>query len=90
LLEDNKKAWDSNLKFSLCVNRVTTKRSIGTSPFQLVYGTEEVFPSDLSLPLVKSFQDYQGETDDMIRRIHQLVEVQQTRKKMKEKTHDRQ
>jgi hypothetical protein len=45
LLEDNKKAWDSKLKFSLWADRVTTKRSLGISPFQLVYGTEAVFPS---------------------------------------------
>jgi transposase InsO family protein len=33
LLEDDKKAWDSNLKFALWVDRVTTKRSLGVSPF---------------------------------------------------------
>jgi hypothetical protein len=75
-LEDNKKAWDSKMKFPLWVDRVTTKRSLGISPFQLVYGTEAVFPSHLALPVEKLFQDYQGEPDDMIRRIHQLVESQ--------------
>jgi transposase InsO family protein len=39
LLEYNKKAWDSKLKFTLWVDRVTTKKSLCTSPFQLVYGT---------------------------------------------------
>jgi hypothetical protein len=53
-----------------------TKRSIGISPSQLVYGTKVVFPSQLALPIEKFFQDYKGEPDDMIRRIHQLVEVQ--------------
>jgi hypothetical protein len=76
LLEDNKKAWDSKLKFSLWDDRVTTERSLCISPFQLVYGTEEVFPSHISLPVEKFFQDFHGEPDDMIRRIHQLVEVQ--------------
>jgi hypothetical protein len=69
LLEDNKKAWDSNLKFSLWADRVTTKRSLGVSPFQLVYGVEAIFPSQLALPVEKFFQDYQGEPDDMIRRM---------------------
>jgi transposase InsO family protein len=59
LLEDNKKAWDSKLKFSLWADRVTTKRSLGISPFQLVYGTEAVFPSQLALPVAKLFQDFQ-------------------------------
>jgi hypothetical protein len=82
LLEDNKKAWDSKLKFSLWDDRVKTKRSLGVSPFQLVYGTEAIFPSQLALLVEKLFQDYQGEPDDMIRRIQQLVEVKQTREKM--------
>jgi len=33
LLEDNKKEWDSKLKFSLWDDRVTTNRSLGVSPF---------------------------------------------------------
>jgi transposase InsO family protein len=45
LLEDNKKAWDSKLNFSLWDDRVTTKRSLGVSLFQLVYGIEAIFPS---------------------------------------------
>jgi hypothetical protein len=53
LLEDNKKAWDSKLKFTLWADRVTTKRSIGISPFQLVYGAEVVFPSQLAMHVEK-------------------------------------
>jgi hypothetical protein len=45
LLEDNKKAWDSKMKFALWASRVTTKRSLGVSHFQLVYGVEAIFPS---------------------------------------------
>jgi hypothetical protein len=85
LLEDNKKSMDSNIKFSLWTNRVTTKRSLGISLFQMVYGVEAIFPARLALPLAKLFQDYQGEPDDMIRRILQLVEVQQTREKLLDK-----
>jgi hypothetical protein len=61
LLEDNKKAWDSKLKFFLWVDRMKVKRSFGLSPFQLVYGVEAVFPSQLALPMEKFFQDYQWE-----------------------------
>jgi transposase InsO family protein len=58
LLEDNNKAWHSRLKFSLWADRVTTKRSIGVSPFQLVYGAEVIFPSHLSIPVAKFLQDH--------------------------------
>jgi hypothetical protein len=69
LLEDNKQAWDSKLKFSLWADRVTKKRSLSVSPFQLVYGVEAIFSSQLALPVEKFFQDYQGEPGDMIRRM---------------------
>ena len=55
LLETNQKGWDSKLKFSLWADRVTDKRSIGTSPFKLVYGTEAIFPIQLILRMEKFF-----------------------------------
>jgi hypothetical protein len=70
LLEDNKKAWDSKLKFTLWDDRVKTKISLGISPFQLVYGTQAVFPSQLALQVANFFQECQEKPDDMIRRIH--------------------
>jgi hypothetical protein len=33
LLEDNKRAWDSKLKYALWADHVSTKRAIGTSLF---------------------------------------------------------
>jgi hypothetical protein len=65
---------------------VTTKRSLGLSPFQFVYGTKAVFPPQLALPMANFFQDCQAEPDDMIRRIHQREEGQQTREKMMDET----
>ena len=47
LLQDNKKSWYTQLKFALWEDRVSTKKSIGTSPFHLVYGTDVVFPTSL-------------------------------------------
>eukprot|EP00253_Pinus_taeda_P021876 PITA_21876 len=44
LLGDNKKNFDSKLKYALWADRVTIKKSTGNSPFKLVYGTEAVFP----------------------------------------------
>jgi hypothetical protein len=90
LLEDNKKSWDSKLKFSLWVDRVTTKRSLGVSPFQLVYGTEAIFCFHVAFLVANFFQDCQEELDDMIRRIHQLVEVKQAWEKLLDKAHESQ
>eukprot|EP00253_Pinus_taeda_P027055 PITA_27055 len=56
LLGDNKKNWDSKLKYALWANKVITKKSTGNSPFKLVYGTEAVFPIQLTLPVAKFLQ----------------------------------
>jgi hypothetical protein len=90
LLEDNKRAWDSKFNFSLWVDRVTKNKSLGTSPFQLVYWTEAIFPIQLSLPVAKFFQDHEGEPDHMVRIIHQVVELQQIREQVMDLAHSHQ
>ena len=75
LLEENKKSWDSKLKFALWTARVTRKKSIGTSPFKLVYGIEAIFPIQLVLPVTSFLQEIDSEPDDHTRRIFQLVEL---------------
>ena len=37
IIGDNKKSWDSKIKFALWANRITKKSSTGKSPFELVY-----------------------------------------------------
>ena len=56
LLEDNKKTWNKKLVNALCADRLTTKKSIGTSPYQLIYGMDVVFPSSLEVPVMKMIQ----------------------------------
>ena len=43
LLEDNKKTWNKKLVNAPWADRLTTKKSIGTSPNQLVYGMKLFF-----------------------------------------------
>jgi hypothetical protein len=65
MLSQNKKAWDSHLKYVVWEDRVSIKISIGTSPFQLVYGLEAIFPIQLILPVMKLLQDEEEKSDDM-------------------------
>jgi hypothetical protein len=46
--------------FALWEDRLTTKRSIGMSPYQLVYSTEVVFPTSLGIPVMKLLQEMQA------------------------------
>ena len=74
-INKNQKNWDSQLKFSLWANRITSKRATGKYPYELVYGRVAVFPVQLALPVARFMQESQEEPDDMIRRINQLVEL---------------
>jgi hypothetical protein len=76
VLTKNKKAWHVHLKYTLWVNRIGTKKSIGMSPFQMVYGTDVVLPINIALPVINLWQDENEEPNDVTRRINQIIEVQ--------------
>ena len=65
------------LKYALWADKITVKKAIGTSPFQLVYGTDAMFPVQLGIPVMKFFQYCQEEPSDIQTRIYALIELQQ-------------
>lgn len=86
MLETNKKGWHRKLVNALWANRVSHKKSIGVSPFELVYGIDTVFPTSLVVPFVKLLQDVGSEEDEFKRRINQMIHLQQTREKVFQNT----
>eukprot|EP00253_Pinus_taeda_P002732 PITA_02732 len=70
--------WHKKLIDALWADRVSQKKSIGMSPFELVYGTDTVFPTSLAVPVVKLLQEAGSEEDPMQRRINQMIHLQQT------------
>ena len=63
-------------KYALWANKITIKKEIGTSPFQLVYGIDVVFLVQLGILVMKFIQDSQEEPSDIQRRIYALIELQ--------------
>eukprot|EP00253_Pinus_taeda_P008782 PITA_08782 len=78
LLEINKKSWHKKLVNALWAYRVSQKKSIGMSPFELVYGVDTVFATSLAAPVVKLLQEAGSEDDPMQRRLNQMIHLQQT------------
>ena len=76
LLQENEKDWHTKLIHALWADKTSIKKSIATSPFQLVYGSEVIFPSSLSLPVMKLLQEEETETHPTQRRMYQLIELQ--------------
>jgi len=87
VLEENKKNWHKKLVNSLWANILTTKRSIGTSPYELVYGMEARFHSSLGILVIKLLQEIQAEPNDIQRRINQTIHLQQTREVVYQRAH---
>eukprot|EP00253_Pinus_taeda_P019803 PITA_19803 len=82
LLEENKKNWHRKLTNALWADRLSTKKSIEMSPYELVYGMEAKFPSSLGIPTIKLLQEIQAEPNDMQRRVNQTIHLQQTREQV--------
>lgn len=54
---ENKKGWDSKLVYALWADRINNKKSIGSSPFQLMYGVDVVIPVQLALLVIIFLQE---------------------------------
>jgi hypothetical protein len=46
-LQENKREWHTKLKFALWENKISSKKAIGTSPFQPVYEIDAIFLASL-------------------------------------------
>lgn len=55
-VDQNQKNWHKALVNALWADRITKKASIGTSPFNLVYGREVVLPTHLVIPSLSLVQ----------------------------------
>jgi len=75
LLETNKKGYHKKLVNALWTERVSQKKSIGMSPFEIVYGIDTVFLTSLAVPVVKLLQEAGSEEDDFQRRINQMIHL---------------
>lgn len=79
-MEGNQRVWHTQLKSALWADMSTQKRSIGQSPFMLLYGKEARLPISLELPTI----DLANQLDmiqesPMIVRSAQLFELEETR-----------
>ena len=85
LLEDNTKDWHTKLKYSLWADRISTKRAICMSLFQLVYGAEVIFPASLGIPVMNLLWDPLDEPNPIQRRINQIIDLNEVRDKAYDK-----
>ena len=72
---NNKKSWDSKIKYALLVDQITKKSATRKTPFKQVYGFTVSFPVYLQLPAMKMLQEHEMEEDSILNRINQIIEL---------------
>eukprot|EP00253_Pinus_taeda_P027681 PITA_27681 len=77
--------WHKSLVFALWADRITHKASIGTSPFNLVYGKEAILPTNLVLPSLALVQFIEEAPSSSIQLKHdQILKLEEEREKAKD------
>eukprot|EP00253_Pinus_taeda_P027520 PITA_27520 len=83
-IEQNHKNWHKSLIFALWADRITQKASIGSSPFNLMYGKEAVLPTNLVLPSLALVQFIEENPSSSIQLRHdQILKLEEEREKAK-------
>jgi hypothetical protein len=77
---ENKKSWDSKIKYAIWADRITKKHSIGKTPFEMVYGLEAKLPVNLQIPILYFAQQYATNAEAIQGRINQLIELAEMRR----------
>ena len=67
---ENKKSWDSKIKYAVWADRITTKTSMGKTPFDMVYGIKEKLPVNLQIPILRFAQQYDTDAEAIEGRIN--------------------
>ena len=80
-IEDNQRCWHQKLRIALWADRITPKRSIGNSPFMLVYGRDARLSISLEFSALELAHQLELVEDDaMTVRMADLMELEEKRK----------
>eukprot|EP00253_Pinus_taeda_P029433 PITA_29433 len=84
-IEQNHRNWHKSLVFALWADKITQKASIGTSPFNLVYGKEAILSTNLVLPSLALVQFIEEAPSSSIQlRYDQILKLEEEREKVKD------
>lgn len=83
-IDQNSRNWNKALTFSLWADRIMQKASISSSPFSLVYGKEEVLPTNIEIPSLTLVQFInENPSSSFQERQFQILKLEEEREKSK-------
>ena len=78
LIKDKPRQWHTLLTYTLSTDQTTTKVSTSCTPFHLVYGQEDLFPTDLELSSLRlMLQIEELNSSDVSQRINALLALKE-------------
>ena len=86
IVVENQRDWHTALDIALWVDRVTPINLMGTSPYFLVYGNEQILPTNIYLPSLHLAQSSHGLSSNFLQiRINTFLKLKEERNKAKDK-----
>ena len=83
---ENQRSWNIALPNALWADRVTPKKSLGVSPYTLIYGKETISLPNILLPSSQLAQASRGSNSDVLQaQINTLLKLEKSRSKSKER-----
>ena len=83
-IDKNHRNWHKAFTFSLWVDRITQKASIGSSPFSLVYGKEAVLPINIAISYLALVQFInENPSSSLQARQFHILKLEEQREKAK-------
>jgi hypothetical protein len=80
IIEDKPRQWHTLLTYALWADHTTTKVRTGCTPFQLVYGQEAIFPTELELSSLRlMLQIEELHSSNISQRINELLGLEEQR-----------
>jgi hypothetical protein len=70
IVGDNKRNWDSKIKYVLWANWITKKQATGKSPFELVYKMDVTLPIHLKIPMYQLLQHFTSDQETIQVRVN--------------------
>jgi hypothetical protein len=81
IIEDKPRQWHTLLTYALWADHTTTKASTGFTPFQLVYGQEDILPTELEISSLRlMLQTEELNSSNVPQRINALLSLEITKK----------
>ena len=80
MVGENKRSWDSKLKYALWADQKIVKRIRRKSPFELVYGQDCRLPINLQTSVYELLHQCSSDQEALQTRIDRLVELDEKRR----------